>query len=405
MSKVETIKDTKKTKMEEKETITAPRTVESYCSWCLQKSQHQLQQTHSEKLYRRHIYQCTECENFTVKCRFCDNMAKSASKDSSKSWLSWDNERCAEHDGDIVTFAETSISLKDITEFRTLLAQETPSYSFGNLVGKYLLSDYFEEDDKFDIFKLEKKSLPPKPHHSTNKINNKANNKINKVVLINGFLREKDRIFQDWLDAYEDIPDNCELYGLTWSSKDLNDVVKGFFSPNLFSIASKKLLLAQIAYSAITNPWHVSMKKAADAGNLLGNILLKTNDNDYTLVAHSLGCRVIYNALELLKNHPEKKVKNIILLGGAVGKQPKDWEAVADIISGKIYNCFSENDRTLDKVYSAATLKLSSPVGRYPIQSEHPKIINIDCSDLIKDHKDWKNEYPAIYRRIKALVI
>ena len=235
-------------------------------------------------------------------------------------------------------------------------------------------------------------SISLKSLHPEFQSNNKA---VNKVVLINGFLREKDRIFQDWINAYEDIPDNSELYGLTWSSKDLNDVIKGLFSPNLFSIASKKLLLAQIAYSAVTNPWHVSMKKAADAGNLLGNILLKTNDNDYTLVAHSLGCRVIYNALELLKNHPEKKVKNIILLGGAVGKQPKDWEAVADTITGKIYNCYSENDRTLDKVYSAATLKLS----------EHSKIINIDCSDLIKDHKDWKNEYPAIYRRIKALQV
>ena len=88
MSKVETIKKTKKVKTEEKQIITVPETVESYCSWCLQKSQHQLQQPHSEKLYRRHIYQCAECENFTVKCRFCDNMAKSAPKDASKSWLS-----------------------------------------------------------------------------------------------------------------------------------------------------------------------------------------------------------------------------------------------------------------------------------------------------------------------------
>ena len=364
-----------------------------YCSWCLQETDHKLQTPHR---LRRSNYQCQSCENYTVTCRFCDNMAKGAPKGSVKDFFSWDNERCALHDGTIQTIHPTTKNLTDISEYKSVLNEEKSNVSVGSVIGKYLLSEYFDDDDRFDIIKLTKNRS--EKVHDTAAQKNRA--PINKVIVINGFLKEKDKIFQDWLQAYDEIPDNTELYGLTWASKTMGDFAKSFLSPKLANIASKKLLLAQIAYSAATNPWHVSMKKAADAGTLLGNILLHTNGEPFTLIAHSLGCRVIYYALELLKHHPHIKVKDIILLGGAVGNSTQDWEAIADSISGKIYNCHSDNDDTLHKLYNAATLKLSHPIGYYPIKSHHLNIINIDCTDLISGHQEWKNQYLAIYQRI-----
>lgn len=359
-----------------------------YCSWCLEKSNHLQVQ---ENRVRRNVYECRSCGNYTLPCRFCNNMAKGAPKGTIKDFFGWDNERCAEHDGSVLSFDKDSIRLKDITDYKQLLDQDTTTrYSFASTIGKHLLSEYFGDDDRFDIIRLTKAA------------DHNADNPLNRVIVINGFLKETDKIFKDWMRAYEMIPDNTEIYGLTWASQTMGDFAKSFLSPKIANIASKKLILAQILYSAATNPWHVSMKKAADAGELLGNILLHSEGEPFTLVAHSLGCRVIYYALEFLKHHPQIKVKDVILLGGAVGNDTKDWEAVADKMSGKIYNCHSDNDDALHKGYNISTLKLSAPIGYYPIKSDHANIINIDCSDIITGHNEWKDEYPEVYERIIA---
>lgn len=358
-----------------------------YCSWCLQPTDHLLYKAHKK---RRNVYQCSACGNYTLPCRLCDNMAKGASKETINDFFSWDDELCAQHDGTVKCLNPDEIALSDITEFKRLLDHETPGFNLSTHIGKYILSDYFGEDERFDIVKLSK-NVPSNPLAPTNK-----------VILINGFLKEKDKIFRDWLKTYDEIPDNTEIYGLTWASKTMGDLARSFLSPKIANLASKKLILAQLAYSAITNPWHVSMKKAKDAGILLGNILLHTEDGPFTLVAHSLGCRVIYYALEFLKNHPQVKVKDVILLGGAVGNNRKDWEEIADKINGTIYNCHSDNDDVLHKAYNLATLKLSSPIGYYPIKSDHENIVNIDCTDIIPGHNEWKNEYPQVYKRILA---
>lgn len=358
-----------------------------YCSWCLQKTNHALQEPHR---VRRNVYQCQSCHHYTLPCRLCDNMSKGTENGSLQKIMRWDNERCAVHDGTIQI--ANPLRLKDITDYQTLLDTDPSNANIEAIIGKYLLSEYFDDDERFDIIQLSK-------HNSQNQ-RNIDKEPIHKVIVINGFLKERDKIFQDWLHAYAEIPDNTVLYGLTWASKTMGDFAKSFLSPKLTNIASKKLLLAQIAYSAITNPWHVSMKKAKDAGVLLGNILLHTHGEPFTLIAHSLGCRVIYYALELLKYHPHIKVKDLILLGGAVGNDTKDWEEIANYISGNIYNCHSDNDDVLHKLYNAATLKLSKPIGYYPIQSHQPNIINIDCTDIISGHDQWKDQYLKIYHRI-----
>lgn len=343
-------------------------------------------------------------------------MAKGASKESIKDFFKWDNERCAIHDGSVLAGAdrENTCHLADITEFKTLINLSNSQLSISKNIGKHLLPDYFADDERFDIIRLKKTAkdplqLPPSQRplvSDTSKESslipplNQHAPPLKKIILINGFLKEKDRLFEDWLSAYRLIPDNVELYGLTWSSKTMTDFTKNLISTSPLNLLSKKALLLQVAHGLVTNPWHVSMKKAADAGELLGNILLKTHNQHYTLVAHSLGCRVIYYAMDFLKHHPEIKIDNIVLLGGAIDNNAQDWEMIAGAISGAIYNCHSNNDDVLHKLYNAATLKMSRPIGYYPIPSTHPRIHNIDCSDLIAGHDLWKDHYPEIYARI-----
>lgn len=70
----------KKTIEKELEEAEIAETLEDrYCSWCLNKGDHQLIEAHR---LRRSIYQCAGCSNYIVQCRFCDNMAKGADKKS-----------------------------------------------------------------------------------------------------------------------------------------------------------------------------------------------------------------------------------------------------------------------------------------------------------------------------------
>ncbi|MCD6394001.1 MAG: hypothetical protein J7M40_10900 [Planctomycetes bacterium] len=90
-------------------------TRESYCSWCFEYASHEL---HEPRKLRRHLYQCKRCGNFTVKCRYCRNMARSLPNDWQERQASqgrfknmkmkWNHELCAEHDGTIASFAHLS---------------------------------------------------------------------------------------------------------------------------------------------------------------------------------------------------------------------------------------------------------------------------------------------------------
>ncbi len=363
------------------EVITASEN--QYCSWCYEKTTHHLVKV--EKI-GRNLFQCEACKNYTATCRFCDNMVKAIERDDLHQKWKWTNERCAEHDGTIFSFSEPpNNSLNNLASYRDVLRHKNTKSLSLTKIGKFLLADYFADDEKFELIHL--------THTTDSSIPSK------KVILINGFLQEKDQFFEDWKASYQLIKENVELFGLTWASKRVDDVMKTFSIP---SLVSRKLFWANIAYNVATNPWHVSLKRAQDAGELLGNILLKMDldAEPITLVAHSLGCRVIFYALHFLQYHPHIKVNNVYLLGGAVGNQKQEWEAVLQAISGKIYNCYSTNDEVLHKGYSASTLNLSKAVGYYPIKSDNDRIQDIDCTTVIQSHTDWKEKYPEVYQRI-----
>ena len=94
-------------------------------------------------------------------------------------------------------------------------------------------------------------------------------------------------------------------------------------------------------------------------------------------------------------------VDNVILLGGAIGRKDKEgWERAANAVSGKIYNCFSKQDKILDVFYRTANAGLSDPIGVRPIDCGGEKIVNIDCSSFVESHMTWKEHYAHIHRLI-----
>ncbi|WJG24390.1 DUF726 domain-containing protein [Vibrio furnissii] len=131
-----------------------------WCSWCFKRAPHQL----IEKNYlSRNEYQCLECLNFTVQCRYCSNMAtfkpykpqidseslaanaislsvvgKFASFNPTRKLKQvkdeWASECCAEHDGTIASFQSLSKRLDDLSDFKKLFDDKKINIAAGGKI-------------------------------------------------------------------------------------------------------------------------------------------------------------------------------------------------------------------------------------------------------------------------------
>ncbi|WOQ98448.1 DUF726 domain-containing protein [Vibrio cholerae] len=129
----------------------------------------------------------------------------------------------------------------------------------------------------------------------------------------------------------------------------------------------------------------------------------ETEGQKFNLVGHSLGCRVIFYTLMALGTKSEKYINDVILLGGAVGKDDKNsWLNALSTIDGRLYNCYSEQDMVLKHLYDCANAKLSKPIGFYPIPFEDERLVNIDCTDIVHSHMTWKKNYATILSLIES---
>ena len=277
--------------------------------------------------------------------------------------------------------------------------------ALGGILGGVISNKYYAADSSFDITRLPESSTSNKKCHT---------------IFINGFLQEEDVDFSDWSAELEKLNIHENLYGVTWSSstnKEMGkliattgswELLQGFagraaMRGGLKSASSAVSIgfVANVASTIIGNPWYVSMYRASNTGVLLADIISRTENQRFTLVGHSLGARAIYYALKALSSKSNKQyIDDVILLGGAVGNCSNDWEEVLPAVSGKIYNCYSKKDAVLKGPYQILSMGASKPIGFYPIESSHSKIVNIDCSEDVESHMKWKSNYSKIYQKI-----
>lgn len=274
--------------------------------------------------------------------------------------------------------------------------------ALGGLQGGVIANRYHSDDSSFKISAL-----------------NSAQSD-NRSVFINGFTEQSNETFHEWTYSQLSFDANQRLYGVNWSSKTRLELGKSFAqgAGSKAAIAALKqiartggktaakrlnpLLVMDTIGDLISNPWHTTMIRASQAGVQLAEAVSRTNGKAYTLVGHSLGCRVIYYALEALGSKSEKYIANVILLGGAVGRDDEEgWHRACSSVNGTVFNCFSAHDMILERLYRTANARLSDPIGVRPITGNNPKVVNIDCSDLVDSHFSWKEKYSEIILRIR----
>jgi pimeloyl-ACP methyl ester carboxylesterase len=269
--------------------------------------------------------------------------------------------------------------------------------ALGGILGGVVSSRYVGEIQDFGVVKIQTGRNPS-------------------VVFVNGFLNQKNGDLDDWTAGAYRVFKHRAWYLTTWESKTLQslgallygNLAQGgamkFFTTlakRATKKAGSKLNPATYAYLAadiIGNDWHSAMTKAAMTGIVLADLMARTPGKQYVLVGHSLGCRVIYFALEALSTRAEAPlVKDVILMGGAVGADNEaGWSRAEQAVSGRIYNCFSKRDLVLKAAYQGANAFLSMPIGMGPIAHVSRKIQNRDCSEFIGGHAEWKRKLDGV---------
>ncbi|XP_060588948.1 transmembrane and coiled-coil domain-containing protein 4-like [Ruditapes philippinarum] len=238
------------------------------------------------------------------------------------------------------------------------------------------------------------------------------------TIAVTGWINDR---LQDFRIPWSALADSKEQYSVRWESKYLYQLGEAFdyllqtglsmattealkytvLSGIISAIAWPAALIA--ASGAIDNPWHVCTQRATETGKQLAEVLLarEQGNRPVTLIGFSLGARVIFSCLEELAKRKggEGLVEDVILLGAPVSGDPKNWQPLIKVVGGKIVNGYARGDWLLKFLYRTASVTFHV-AGLSPVKWDNRRMHNIDLSDIIDGHGDYKNNLDIILKAV-----
>lgn len=237
------------------------------------------------------------------------------------------------------------------------------------------------------------------------------NNDRRRLLLVHGYLNnDKSQADYDPLvKAVREAGWSGAIYGVVWDGGDALGKIEsiarriawlGVPVPGPHSIWIF-LRLGYFAYS-VRNCWIEACTRADEAGRSLGkHFLLQSRfdpDARWTIAAHSLGCRLTYEALNAIGG-TQGIIDNVFLCGGAVSTQA-DWSTASACVADSVVNCYSENDKVLRYFFQLAHWE--RPIGLGPISSRAGNFSNHDCSAQVGDHFSYHQAFVDIFETVLA---
>ncbi|KAH7256603.1 hypothetical protein BKA59DRAFT_490624 [Fusarium tricinctum] len=221
------------------------------------------------------------------------------------------------------------------------------------------------------------------------------------TIGINGWLHDEGDVTKPW----RILSDDSEVFALRYEMKSL--IALGHALRNMVeSFAWKKLkmeilkrtvfatLLAALwpiqllaAASNVDNPFGHAHNRSRKAGQLLADALINKvqGERPVTLIGYSLGATAIHACLQsLAERHAFGLIDSVVIIGAPAPSAPTHWRTLRTVVSGKIFNVYSENDLILGFVYRAHSLSMGVS-GLQNIQ-EVEGIQNLDLSDSVSGH-------------------
>lgn len=257
----------------------------------------------------------------------------------------------------------------------------------GSGLGAWVANSYVGEDKSFRIEQVcEGEGIP--------------------VVLANGFMTDGTEGWSSWSPMISKRYPDSPVFRVHWGAKELKALAtylgSGTFKQVLIQTVKQGASQATKAGAKVVsglgamataaelaaNPWHVAVRRADKTGAALAAILAHSKPEEYVLVGHSLGARVMALAVQSLATAPASpRIRDAHLLGAAVAAN-RDWKLLNDGIENRVINYYSRHDKVLKLLYQVAQAG-SRPAGLEGINSGYERIVNRDVSAKVKSHSGY----------------
>ena len=159
------------------------------------------------------------------------------------------------------------------------------------------------------------------------------------------------------------------------------------------------IILTKLSY-LIDNPWAVSLDRAVAAGKILADSLIERSlgTRPVTLVGYSLGSRVIFSCLlELSKRGAYGLVQNVYLFGSPIVFKKEEYLRARTVVPGRFLNGYNKTDWILGYLFRLTNGGVRRVSGLGPID-ELPWIENMDCTEYVKGHMEYRTAMPILLR-------
>lgn len=248
----------------------------------------------------------------------------------------------------------------------------------------------------------------------------KEGRRLRVTIGINGWLDEEEDIKKPWRVLNTD----TEVFALRYEMKTLldlgtalQDLVKSFAWKAFKSEIIKRTVLATLwaalwpiqvlaAASSVDNPFSRASNRSRKAGRLLADALINKvqGERPVTLIGYSLGASAVHACLQsLAERHAFGLVDTVVIIGTPAPSDPAHWRTLRAVVSGKIFNVYSENDMVLGFVYRMHSLALGV-AGLQAVEGVEG-IENVNLSDKISGHLRYPGLTGEILRRCGFLGI
>jgi len=235
--------------------------------------------------------------------------------------------------------------------------------------------------------------------------------KLPAIVIINGFMSEKEESAEDWLEVVDELYPLNQVIRVKWKAGNLKDMMfeKGAVPETPISNSGKLgavgAILARtnimamaatfgaVAVNKIGGHWKKSFYETRHVAHDLAKKIEETPElNNCILMGHSLGGRILRHTLN------ELVTPNIVsvayIFAGAVSSQSDEWQPLVTKHNKlKLINCMSKSDYVLKSAYKAGTLWDHEPAGLAPIlENTHKFILNLDVTKYASGHMNFKQK-------------
>ncbi|KAI1774820.1 DUF726-domain-containing protein [Hypoxylon cercidicola] len=241
-----------------------------------------------------------------------------------------------------------------------------------------------------------------------------AARRLRVTIGVNGWLTAEEDVTKPW----RALGDETEVFALRYEMKSLmalGEKLNGYVTSAAWSAVRAEILQRTVlatlsgalwpilllsSASNLDNPFSLARNRSEKAGKILADALINKvqGERPVTLVGYSLGARVIYACLRVLADRKAfGLVENVVLIGAPIPSNTVHWQMMRTVVSGKLFNVYSENDYILGFLYRTTSMQLGI-AGLQAVGGDIEGVENLDLSNEVTGHL----RYPGLTAKILA---